>query len=108
MANEEKNNWEDKLKDRVNAYERKKDFELAHGLRNTKDQIGGYIKYDHKATGLIASILTSLAVITKDGLFLYVYAVGVIKAVRDTVASGFTGQNFNYKTININHLFTIF
>lgn len=100
---------EEKIKNRNQAYERKKDFELKHNLRNVENKIGGYWKYDHKITSIFGMLFLSLAVIFKSSFYMALYVTGLLFVIKDTVKSGFDNNgNLHITRLKINPLIYYF
>lgn len=92
---------EKQLKNRIDAVSKLKDFELNNDLRPQNSKIGGYWQYDHKVTSAIGVLIVSMAVITRQSVFSYIYLIGLIKVVKDTVKSGFVSSSFHLKKITV-------
>jgi len=81
---------EDELEAKKNEAEqlgRKKSFELRHGLLRQPATIGTVYQYDHKLTAAASTLLISLSIILHQGVWTYLYFLGLIKVVKDTAVT---------------------
>jgi len=71
---------------------RKKSFEFKHGLLHQTATIGTVYRYDHKLTAAASTLLISLSIILKQGVWTYLYFLGLIKVVKDTTVTVITDE----------------
>jgi len=71
---------------------RKKSFELRHGLLHQSATIGTVYQYDHKLTAAASTLMISLSIILKQGVWTYLYFLGLIKVVKDTTVTVITDE----------------
>jgi len=88
------NQAEKKFQNKLEALNRKRDYEVENGLREKQNKIGGYYRYGKKTTAAAASLLMANAVILKQGIWTYLYFIGLVKIIRDTVKEAYTGKGF--------------
>lgn len=92
--------WNKKVKNKIEALEKKREFEEKHGLNqsNHYDFQGGILQY-HQWITLFAGIsLFTLGIIFEQGAWIYFYLFGLIKILKDTLKDILNDHNPN--TIN--------
>lgn len=83
----------DVVENRIDQMQKKKALEMKYDLRPGNNRIGNIWRYDHKVTSAVGVLLVSMAVITRQSIYSYLYVIGGIKVVKDTINSAFDHQS---------------
>lgn len=95
---------QERFKNRIEAFDKKKKWELEHGLRPQNNKIGNYYLYDHKITSVFGICFISLSVIMQSSVMSYLYIAGLAFILKDTVRSGFTPNKFKLSKMKLTPL----
>ena len=96
--------WNQKVKNKIEALEKKREFERKHGLRQKRhyDFQGGILQYHQWITLFTGASLFTLGIVLQQGAWIYFYLFGLIKILKDTAKDILTDHR--PENVNVNPL----
>jgi len=87
--------WQVK-KDKIDTILRVVDLERDNGKRPGTQKIGNIYRYDHKISSVAGIFFSSMAIISQQSVYSYLYILVMIKILKDTFKTGIASDKEFY------------